>query len=538
MRRFPKILLQRSDATIAEQHRKEFWREVIFISMRRVRVLVWVAITAHLLQIYTVNVRNSLHVSPTENQFIFAMHLGLFFSKAILLFLIYSRPLRSADDVQPYHSRVLWLTAFVVIVGTQLSSYVILFTKGHPIFYFIIVMIWYSALLVPPRILFTLLTLMVSSFWVLVAVFLRTANTTSYNSEAFAASAAVTVFLMISGSMLFSNFAETFRQRKALEEERNTIATLNAEALRLNTELEDQALTIKSINSQLAEQNQTLRELDAEKNELMGIVAHDLKNPISSVRGLADLMQSELVPAQDIRYVSNQIVTTADRMLELVTNLLDVNRLEAGKMKFQRVELDVSTLVAGEVLHFRSQAEAKQITIQYKNEAFSTRIYTDELAIKEVFDNLISNAIKYSPQGKNVFVRVYHSPRAAIGESSLVIGHSSLDIGQSSDDSSAHSTDQSTNDQLTNDQLTNDYVRVEVRDEGPGLSDDDKARLFGKFVRLSARPTGGEHSTGLGLSIVKKMVEAMQGRVWCESELGKGSTFIVELPLRRPLEVR
>ena len=227
----------------------------------------------------------------------------------------------------------------------------------------------------------------------------------------------------------------------------------------MNKELENQALTIRNINSQLSEQNQMLREMDAKKNELMGIVAHDLKNPISSVRGLADLMQSDLVPAQDRRYVSNQIVTTADRMLELVTNLLDLNRLEAGKMKFQQVELDVSALVAGEVLHYRSRAEAKQIAILYSNEASSTRIYTDELAIKEVFDNLISNAVKYSPFGKQVFVRILN---------------------------------------------TDNVVRVEVRDEGPGLNDDDKARLFGKFVRLSARPTGGEHSTGLGLSIVKK----------------------------------
>jgi two-component system, sensor histidine kinase and response regulator len=71
---------------------------------------------------------------------------------------------------------------------------------------------------------------------------------------------------------------------------------------------------------------------------------------------------------------------------------------------------------------------------------------------------------------------------------------------------------------------------VEIQDEGPGISQDDMKKLFGKFARLSARPTGGEHSTGLGLSIVKKMVEAMNGNVWCESELGKGATFIVELP--------
>jgi signal transduction histidine kinase len=71
---------------------------------------------------------------------------------------------------------------------------------------------------------------------------------------------------------------------------------------------------------------------------------------------------------------------------------------------------------------------------------------------------------------------------------------------------------------------------VEVQDEGPGLSAEDQKKLFGKFARLSAKPTGGEHSTGLGLSIVKKMVEAMNGKVWCESELGRGATFIVEFP--------
>jgi signal transduction histidine kinase len=78
--------------------------------------------------------------------------------------------------------------------------------------------------------------------------------------------------------------------------------------------------------------------------------------------------------------------------------------------------------------------------------------------------------------------------------------------------------------------VSSSFVRIEVQDEGPGISDEDMKRLFGKFARLSAQPTGGEHSTGLGLSIVKKMVEAMHGHVWCESELGAGARFIVELP--------
>jgi signal transduction histidine kinase len=88
------------------------------------------------------------------------------------------------------------------------------------------------------------------------------------------------------------------------------------------------------------------------------------------------------------------------------------------------------------------------------------------------------------------------------------------------------------NDPMTNVSVTNDhFLRIEVQDQGQGISSNDMTKLFGKFMRLSTRPTGGEHSTGLGLSIVKKMVEAMNGRVWCESEVGKGATFIVELPV-------
>jgi signal transduction histidine kinase len=100
-----------------------------------------------------------------------------------------------------------------------------------------------------------------------------------------------------------------------------------------------------------------------------------------------------------------------------------------------------------------------------------------------VLDNLISNAIKYSTFGKKVYIRLLQTQQS---------------------------------------------VRCEIQDEGPGLSKKDHQKLFGKFARLSARPTGGEHSTGLGLFIVKKLVTAMDGQVWCESELGKGATFVIE----------
>jgi signal transduction histidine kinase len=128
---------------------------------------------------------------------------------------------------------------------------------------------------------------------------------------------------------------------------------------------------------------------------------------------------------------------------------------------------------------------AKQQTLHWQNEAGPVSVLADATVLTQVIENLVSNAVKYSPTGKNIYARLRRSPEG---------------------------------------------TRIEMQDEGPGLSAEDQKKLFGKFARLSAKPTGGEHSTGLGLSIVKKMVEAMNGKVWCESELGSGATFIVEFP--------
>jgi PAS domain S-box-containing protein len=264
---------------------------------------------------------------------------------------------------------------------------------------------------------------------------------------------------------------EILRQKDLLEEQARDIELANSQ--------------LEAINEVLIERNKQLLELDREKNEIMGIVTHDLKNPIAAIRGLVGLLNEGVVEAGQMAEVHAQIAVAADRMMMLVNNLLDVNRLESGATAFQIVEFDMLPLVESVVWQYRVQAEAKKITLHHSSTSASNVAFADEQAMMQVLDNIISNAVKYSPHGKCVFVRV----------------------------SSSETT-----------------IRVEVQDEGEGISPDDMTKLFGKFARLSARPTGGEHSTGLGLSIVKKIVEAMQGRVWCESELGKGATFIVELP--------
>ena len=248
---------------------------------------------------------------------------------------------------------------------------------------------------------------------------------------------------------------------------------------------------------ELKHARERLREMNEEKNEFMGIAAHDLRNPLGAITGYAEILIEEMeslqpsVPEPGARAVreagecAGRIRETSRRMAEMVQNLLDANRIERGEMQLNLAPLDLSQTVAAVLETQRPRAVAKQQTLHWQNEAGAVSVLADATVLMQVIENLVSNAVKYSPTGKNIFVRLRRLQEGTL---------------------------------------------CEVQDEGPGLSAEDQKKLFGKFARLSAKPTGGENSTGLGLSIVKKMVEAMNGRVWCESELGRGATFIVEFP--------
>jgi signal transduction histidine kinase len=238
----------------------------------------------------------------------------------------------------------------------------------------------------------------------------------------------------------------------------------------------------------LAEKNEQLVYLNQEKNEFLGIAAHDLKNPLSAIKGLAEEIEEAFddMEADEVVEYAQKIRQASQKMFGLITNLLDVNAIESGKMNVELSNVDIQPIVANLTQHYSRPAEAKGIKIHFESPQTSYVAYVDENTAHQILDNLISNAVKYSPPNKDVFVRLLHR---------------------------------------------DDKIRCEIQDQGPGLSEEDKQKLFGKFNRLTAKPTGGEHSTGLGLFIVKKLIEAMHGDVWCESTLGHGACFIVELPV-------
>ena len=242
---------------------------------------------------------------------------------------------------------------------------------------------------------------------------------------------------------------------------------------------------------ELKHARERLREMNEEKNEFMGIAAHDLRNPLSAIQGYAEMIieDAQSLAHRDLEGNGQRIREAAKRMTEMVQNFLDANRIERGELKLNMAISDLSPLLQSVLVTQSPHATAKGQMIQLELPPTPTLALADVSITFQVFENLVSNAVKYSPPGKKIFVRL----KAEAG-----------------------------------------VVRFEVEDQGPGLSKEDQKKLFGKFARLSAKPTGGEHSTGLGLSIVKRLVEAMNGKVWCESELGMGAKFIVTIP--QPIE--
>ncbi len=236
-------------------------------------------------------------------------------------------------------------------------------------------------------------------------------------------------------------------------------------------------------NKEIEEKNHQLIELNKEKNEFLGVVAHDLKNPLGAILGFSELLL-EIVSDAEIKDYVKTIKDASKSMLTLVTTLLDVNAIDSGKINFNLENHDILPILNGLLGFYKKAASNKNITIHLEVTQLSYFAFVDENITRQILDNLVSNAIKYSPLGKNIYIRLI-------------------------DDKTS--------------------IKCEIKDEGPGLSKEDLNKLFNKFARLNPQPTAGEHSTGLGLFIVKKLVEKMYGKVWCKSELGKGSTFIIEL---------
>lgn len=238
-------------------------------------------------------------------------------------------------------------------------------------------------------------------------------------------------------------------------------------------------------NNLIQSQNKRLAELNMEKNSLISIVSHDLSTPFASIRMWNQLLETnrDSLNEEQVKAI-DRIKSSLDNGEALIRNILAVEKEEVNQRSIELQEINLMDLLEETISGQKAIAEKKDIQLHLSGNRDRLTVLTDKHLLRRVFDNLLSNAIKFSPRGKQVFVE-------------------------------AGGNDQN--------------VFIHFRDEGPGIPQDELQNLFQKYTKASTRPTAGELSTGLGLSIVKRIMEELNGEVSCESQVGSGSVFTVQI---------
>ena len=252
---------------------------------------------------------------------------------------------------------------------------------------------------------------------------------------------------------------------------------------RIRSHLQNRMLSEQRI--QLVDQ---LSKANSAKNRFLGMAAQDLRNPLASIRGLAEFLRDGAVGplTADQLDLINTIHSASQSMLELVNELLDVATIEAGELKIHRVPHNLADLVAKSVAMTNIEAAKKKTVVTFDTRGVTPILPLDPAKIRQVVDNLLSNAVKYSPPGSSITATIQSDPAAGT-------------------------------------------YGFAVQDQGPGIPDGERDKLFKDFSRLSVLPTGGEKSTGLGLAICRKIVEAHGGTISAENLPVRGCEFRVFL---------
>lgn len=271
------------------------------------------------------------------------------------------------------------------------------------------------------------------------------------------------------------------KRRKELADE---LHLMNLQGYEEVTRLNNELVTMQR---DLVKKTRALEALDQQKNLFLGIAAHDLRNPIGNILNLSQLLQDELQgKLNDNSTLYFQLIdSSCGFLLQLISDLLDFSQIESGKLTLEREAVDLEALISQQASYARTSAGAKGVELAFAVQGQGPFVIQgDRGRLTQVVDNLISNAVKFSSAENLVQISL-----ARKGKDLLFT----------------------------------------VQDHGPGISPEDQAKLFQPFAKASARPTAGERSTGLGLSIVKRIVAAHGGEIRLESSVGQGTTLCVRL---------
>jgi signal transduction histidine kinase len=244
----------------------------------------------------------------------------------------------------------------------------------------------------------------------------------------------------------------------------------------------------QEINKSLSDGARSLSYLNDDIHRFIGIVSHDLRSPLNSITAISELlaMDAGQLPPEEIEEYAGNIYDLTMRINNLVSNMMDANKIELGEVKIKPEPISVQKTVTDVFNALKILGDKKSIktTLEIRNHL--PLVIADQDALTRVLENLVNNAYKFSRPGSEVTIKVEHLS-------------------------------------------AEEKVKISIGDEGPGFTEEDKKNMYNKFSKLSASPTGGEKTTGLGLYIVQKLVHRMGGRIELDSEPGSGSEFSIYL---------
>lgn len=248
---------------------------------------------------------------------------------------------------------------------------------------------------------------------------------------------------------------------------------------------------LTNMQRELTKKTATLERLNAFKNQMMGMAAHDLRNPLMLIQNFAEFLiddhQEEDIFSDKQHKMIKEIKGTSEYMLEIIEDMLDMSSFESGSITLKKERVDLVDLIEEAISLSHSSANKKGIKITTRLPDAPLNKEIDDRKFRQVLDNLLSNAVKYSNR-----------------DTEIEVGIKSIYQGEG--------------------------VTIFVKDHGQGIPEDEVGKLFEPFSKISVEATAGEKSTGLGLAIVQKIVEAHGGKIVVESEVGVGSTFLVKIP--------
>lgn len=255
----------------------------------------------------------------------------------------------------------------------------------------------------------------------------------------------------------------------------------------------EQRERMEKLSRELAEANQELRKLDRAKSEFISLASHQLRAPLTIIKGYISLILEGTMGAlaEQGKKAMEIVSSSAEQLIKLVNDLLDLSRIEAGKIKYDFRKEDFISLWRKIINEFKPRADAKNVSVTLESIRPIIEFSFDPDKMREVAINLLDNAVKYSPDSGKVTIRIEDAE---------------------------------------------DVLRVSVRDQGIGIKKEDLGKMFTKFARTEEAQRMDPNGMGIGLYFVKRVIDDHNGKVWVESEgLGKGSIFFVELPIQRKI---